>query len=60
MPGAFLMAVELKSETEEPTTQQEREHTRIRSCGFKVYVVDTKVKVDKLLREWIYEYGQTD
>lgn len=42
--------VECKAPGKKPTEKQYADHGRRRALGFKVYVVDTKEKVDKLLR----------
>lgn len=50
MPDEEIIFVELKSEGEEPTDQQMREHQRMKDRDHYVFVIDTKAKVDSLIR----------
>jgi hypothetical protein len=43
----FFVEVKRPGKGAEP--QQEREHARLRAAGVKVYVLDTKAKVDEVL-----------
>lgn len=49
MPGGKTIYVELKSEGEEPTPHQVREHQRMELRHHQVYIIDTKAKVEELL-----------
>jgi len=50
LPHGMIAFVETKSEGDTPTDHQLREHERMSDLGFFVAVVDTKAKVDHLLR----------
>ncbi|WP_343684035.1 VRR-NUC domain-containing protein [Asticcacaulis sp.] len=50
LPQSFF--VELKRPGEEPNDGQLREHKRLRDLGQKVYVADTKERVDEILKEY--------
>ena len=49
MPHGLVYWVELKSEGDNPTPPQIREHARMRYLGHNVYIVDTKEKVNLLI-----------
>jgi len=51
LPGGLIFFVEVKSEGIKPSSLQLAAHSAIEACGFKVFVVDTKTKVDKLMEE---------
>lgn len=44
--------VELKSLGEKPRAGQLREHARLRGFGFRVFVLDTKQKIDDYVLRW--------
>lgn len=48
-----MMLVELKAPGKKPRSGQLRDHARREALGIKVFVLDTKQKVD----EWIHEYA---
>jgi hypothetical protein len=41
--------VELKREGDVPEAHQAREHKRLRSAGFKVFIIDSKKQVDAFI-----------
>lgn len=43
--------VEVKREGEKPTTQQAREHSRLRAAGFKVFVVDSFFSIETVITD---------
>lgn len=47
--GAVCQFVELKSEGKNPTKLQMKMIERLKSLGFRVEVIDSKIKVDKYL-----------
>jgi hypothetical protein len=47
--------IEVKALGEKPTPGQMREHERLRARGYKVYVVDTKEKVDAVITKILSE-----
>lgn len=49
-PGGKATWVEVKSRGEKPRKIQEFRMARLRSMGFEVYVVDSKDKVDEILK----------
>ena len=48
-PGGIILLVELKAPGKKPTPNQLAKHKELASLGFKVYVVDSKEKADRLL-----------
>lgn len=59
-PDRFVMMgwgrcafVELKAPGEVPEDHQEREITRLRSRGMRVYVIDSEEGVDEMVREML-------
>ncbi len=53
MEYGILYFVETKSEGDEPNGGQKREHKRLTDRGHLIYVIDTKAKVDKLIKEYL-------
>jgi hypothetical protein len=51
LPKNEVFFVELKAPGKKPTEGQEREIARLRALGCKVFVIDSKEGVDKLLAE---------
>jgi hypothetical protein len=51
MPGGKIIFVELKRFGRKPEPMQERDHQRRREMGFDVRVIDSKEKVDELVKE---------
>lgn len=49
MPEGRIVFVELKAPGKKPTALQKLQHKRIQDLGFKVLVIDSKEKVDKLI-----------
>lgn len=50
LPGGICIFVELKAPSKEPTTLQLLQHKKLRTLGFIVLVIDSKQKVDELIR----------
>lgn len=48
---ADSVLAEVKAPGEKPTKQQQREHKKLRDDGWEVWVVDSKEKIDALLKE---------
>jgi Holliday junction resolvase len=51
LPGARVVFVETKAPGKAPTTLQAAQIAKIKAFGFRVYIVDSKDKVDELVRE---------
>lgn len=51
MPEGRVYFVEVKSEGKKPTTLQVLVHTRLEDLGFKVYVIDTTIKLNEFLKD---------
>ena len=51
IPGLFPFFVECKAPGEKPRLGQLREHERLRTMGFKVFVISTCEEADRLLAE---------
>ena len=49
MPGGVIVFVELKATGSRPKAHQLREHTRMRSLGQTVVVLDSTLAIDALL-----------
>ena len=56
IPKGALYFVELKSPSGKPRRLQTSVHRLFEKLGFHVYVIDTKDKVDKLLRGENFEF----
>jgi Holliday junction resolvase len=52
LPHGIVLAVELKAQGKKPTKLQHYSHEELRSLGAEVLVVDSKAKVDALLRNF--------
>lgn len=52
LPGGYLVFAELKREGEKPRALQEYQHRKLRELGFKVEVVDTKEKLEEVMRDY--------
>lgn len=50
MPGGRMAWVEVKSKGEKPRVIQEVRMARLRRMGFRVYVADSREKVDEIVR----------
>ena len=50
MPGGRMAWVEVKSKGEKPRLIQEVRMARLRRMGFRVYVADSREKVDEIVR----------
>lgn len=49
LPGGVLAFVELKAPGGKPTKIQLAQHKKIEALGFKVFVIDSKEKVEELI-----------
>jgi hypothetical protein len=52
----FMFFVEVKAAGKKATVQQKREHAKLRSDGFDVFVVDSLKAVDELITSHAYCY----
>lgn len=50
LPGENAVFVEMKAPGEQPRLLQQKRITQLRELGFWVEVIDTKTKVDRLIR----------
>lgn len=50
LPGGVLAFVELKAPGKKPTDLQLAQQNKIAKLGFKVYVMDSKEKVDEFIK----------
>ena len=50
-PFGLIFFVELKAEGQKPTPLQKEDHSRRRAMGFEVRVLDSKVAVDKFIKD---------
>ena len=52
LPGGMSCWVELKSKEQTPTRLQDIRHEELRRRGHVVYVVDSRERVDELVKRW--------
>lgn len=52
LPGGRSIFVELKAPSKRPTAIQSLQHKKIRALGFTVMIIDSKEKVDELVRAY--------
>lgn len=52
LPGERVFFAELKDKDKKPRPLQVVAHSLLKKLGFKVYVIDSKEKVDEVIKEW--------
>lgn len=52
LPGGWLAWVELKSKGEKPTYLQAFRHEELKGLGQRVYIADSREKVDRIINDW--------
>lgn len=52
LPGGRMFFVEFKQKGKNPRKIQNFIHDKLKSLGFKVYVIDDKDKIEEVCREW--------
>lgn len=55
LPNQKIFFVELKTTAQKPNAIQLLVHNRLRKLGFKVYIIDSSVKITKVLTSEFYE-----
>ncbi len=52
LPGGRMFFVEFKQKGKKPRKIQSFIHDKLKSLGFRVYVIDDKDKIEEVCREW--------
>nr|WP_042294007.1 VRR-NUC domain-containing protein [Candidatus Arthromitus sp. SFB-mouse-NL] len=59
LPGGRMFFVEFKQKGKKPRKIQSFIHDKLRSLGFRVYVIDNKDKIEEVCGEWNLDLTNT-
>ena len=59
LPGGRMFFVEFKQKGKTPRKIQSFIHDKLKSLGFRVYVIDDKDKIEEVCREWNLDLTNT-